>query len=153
MAMPPRVFLDTSAIFAALWSTTGGGRELLKLSEANAIRAAVSSHVLDETDSVIQRKDGTRMGELVLLLDDARLEIVPVPDRATVGRCLALLAYANDARVIAAAWQADVDYFVTLDRQHFLNNEPLKAALPFPVGTPGDCLAWLRVRLSSPENE
>jgi hypothetical protein len=46
--------------------------------------------------------------------------------------------------VLAAAIAAQVDYFVTLDRQHFLTNEPLRAALPFPIGTPGDCLAWHR---------
>jgi len=151
--MPPSVFLDTSAIFSALWSATGGARELLKLSEANAIRSTVSSYVLEETDGVLRRKSGERMGELVLLLDDARLEIVPASDQTHENLCLGLLDYANDAKVIAAAWQAEVDYFVTLDRQHFLDNERLKMAVPFPIGTPGDCLAWLRVRLSTPENE
>ncbi|RLT34561.1 MAG: type II toxin-antitoxin system VapC family toxin [Chloroflexi bacterium] len=151
--MPPRIFLDTSAIFSALWSATGGGRELLKLSEANAIRATVSSHVLAETDSVVRRKAGGRVGELVMLLDDTRLEIVPAAEQAREEQSLALLSYTNDAKVIAAAWQAEVDYFVTLDRQHFLDNEPLKAAVPFPIGTPGDCLAWLSVQLSTPESE
>lgn len=61
--MQPRIFLDTSAIFAALWSPTGGERELLKLSEANAIRITVSSYVLSEIDSVLKRKGGNRRGE------------------------------------------------------------------------------------------
>ena len=151
--MPPRIFLDTSAIFAALWSATGGGRELLKLSEANAIRATVSGYVLEETDRVLRRKAGDRIGELVMLLDDTRLEIVPAPNQARENQCFDLLSYANDAKVVAAAWQAEVDYFVTLDRQHFLDNQQLKAALPFPIGTPGDCLAWLRVQLSTPGSE
>lgn len=88
----------------------------------------------------------------ILLLDDTRLTIVPTPDAATIEHCTALLDYANDAKVIAAAWQAEVDYFVTLDRQHFLENTALKSALPFHMGTPGDCLAWLRMRLSTPED-
>jgi hypothetical protein len=39
-------------------------------------------------------------------------------------------------------------YFVTLDREHFLNNAALKQTMPFPVGTPGDLLAWYRRLLS-----
>jgi hypothetical protein len=54
----------------------------------------------------------------------------------------------GNAQVIAAVWESQVDYFVTLDRQHFLNNKPLRATLPFPMGTPGDFLDWFRVRIT-----
>ncbi len=46
----------------------------------------------------------------------------------------------------SAAWTANTDYLVTLDKQHFLGNASLKAAVLFPVGTPGDFLAWYRAR-------
>ncbi len=59
-------------------------------------------------------------------------------------RLQAWLAYAPDALVLAAAASAGVDFFVTLDRRHFLGNAPLRAALPFPIGTPGDYLGWHR---------
>lgn len=150
--MPPRIFLDTSAIFAGIWSATGGGRELLKLAEAKVIDAVVSGDVLKEIDSVIQRKAGERRGELALMLDAARLEIVAASQDAYLTQATDLVSYPKDAIVIAAAWQAEVNYFATLDRQHFIDNAPLAAALPFPVGTPGDCLAWLRDRLSDPDS-
>jgi hypothetical protein len=38
--------------------------------------------------------------------------------------------------------------FVTLDRKHFLENALLAGSLPFPMGTPGDLLAWLKQRLA-----
>ena len=34
--------------------------------------------------------------------------------------------------------------FVTLDKKHFLQNKALKTAVSFPVGMPGDCLAWYK---------
>jgi hypothetical protein len=37
--------------------------------------------------------------------------------------------------------------FVTLDRQHLLGNEALADACDFPVGTPGDALAWWRAKV------
>ena len=69
-----------------------------------------------------------------------------------MARAKAVVAYAPDAHVLAEALSAKVDYFVTLDRQHFVDN-PRAETLPFPVGTPGDFLAWLRERLRSGEEE
>jgi hypothetical protein len=50
--------------------------------------------------------------------------------------------------VLAAALAACADHFVTLDRKHFLENALLAGGLPFPTGTPGDFLAWLKQRLA-----
>jgi predicted nucleic acid-binding protein len=55
-----------------------------------------------------------------------------------------LTGHPGDGRVLADAWEAGADFFVTLDRQHFLDNEPLCSALPFTLGTPGDFLLWYR---------
>jgi hypothetical protein len=60
-----------------------------------------------------------------------------------------LVAHDADALILAAAWASGVDYFVTLDRQHFLENPRLREAVPFGVGTPGDYLGWLRKLLGS----
>ena len=51
--MPARisVFLDTSALFAGIWSAKGGSRMILKLGEAGVIRLLVSPQVLDEIES------------------------------------------------------------------------------------------------------
>jgi hypothetical protein len=52
------------------------------------------------------------------------------------------------ARVLAEALAVGVDYFVTLDREHLVDN-PCTGKLLFAVGTPGDFLAWVRERLRS----
>jgi len=148
--MPAKVsvFLDTSALFAGIWSATGGGRMILKLGEAEAIRLLVSPQVLDEIESALRRKAPDMLGLLALLLDRSRVEVVPSPMPETVQDSQALTGHPGDAQVLAAAWEAGANYLVTLDRKHFLDNPALRDTVPFPVGTPGDFLAWYRRRLT-----
>jgi predicted nucleic acid-binding protein len=147
--MPARAsaFLDTSALFAGIWSAEGGARMILKLGEADAIRLLISPQVLDEIERVLRRKAPELLGLLTLLLDRSNVVIVPTPTPETLQTSQALISHPGDARVLAAAWSAGVDYFVTLDRKHFLGNSALRDAVPFPVGTPGDFLAWYRKRV------
>jgi len=148
--MPAKVsvFLDTSALFAGIWSAEGGSRMILKLGEAGAIQLLVGPQVLDEIESALRRKAPDVLGLLALLLDRSRVEVVPSPMPEAVQDSQALTGHPGDAQVLAAAWAAGADYFVTLDRQHFLDNPSLRDAVPFPVGTPGDFLAWYRRQLT-----
>lgn len=144
MDVRPDVFLDTSALVAGIWSDAGGARALLRLGEAGAIRLLVSGLVLAELERVIRRKAPTRLGLLALILDASRVTVVPSAPAETVAVCERTVTYPADAEVLAAAWATNAAYFVTLDRVHFLENEALRKLTPFPIGTPGDCLAWLR---------
>lgn len=143
-----RVFLDTSALFAGIWSAEGGVRMILKLGEAEAVRLLASSQVLNEIEGVLRRKAPEALGLLAVLLDRSGIEVVSPPPPEMVQQAEALTGHSGDAQVLAAAWLAEVDYFVTLDRQHFLTNPALPAASPIPLGTPGDFLAWYRAQLS-----
>ena len=141
-----RVFLDASAMFAAVWSREGGARMILKLGEAGAVRLLVSSQVLGEVEGALRRKAPQALGAFALLLDRSNIEVVPPPTDEAIRGCLAVTGHRGDAGVLAAALNGQVDYFVTLDRQHFLDNPRLSGFAPFPLGTPGDFLAWLRAR-------
>jgi len=55
MADQPKVFLDTSALFAGLWSDSGGARQILKLAEAGLVTLAVSPQVLSEIENSLRR--------------------------------------------------------------------------------------------------
>ena len=141
-----QVFLDTSALFAAVLSATGGARQLLKLSEAGVITLWVGPTVLAEMDAVLTCKSPGSKGALALLLDRARVQIGPASAPAMQAQAQAVVTYPPDADVVAEALAAQADYLVSLDRQHLVDN-PRNTTLPFPVGTPGDCLAWLRAQL------
>lgn len=143
----PDIFLDTSALFAGIWSPTGGARVLLKLGEAGVIRLLVSSQVLNEIDNVLHRKSPELLGALALILNQSQITIATMIAAEHMTICQTLISYPADAAIVAAAWSANVNYFVTLDRQHILDNPPLHTAVPFPIGTPGDCLTWYRSRL------
>ncbi len=148
----PDIFLDTSALFAGIWSAVSGVRMLLKLGEARAVKLHVSSQVLTEIEAVLRRKSPESLGSLALLLDRSRIKITPESSPVHLRQCESLVDYAPDAQGLAAAWTAVADYFVTLDRKHFLNNQVMQATIPFPVGTPGDCLTWYRKGFVSSAN-
>jgi predicted nucleic acid-binding protein len=122
---------------------------LLKLGEAHAVGLHVSSQVLTEIENAIRRKTPQSLGALALLLDRSRIRVVSQISEGQIIVCQSMANYAPDALVLAAAWEIGVDYFVTLDRKHFLDNQLLHETTPFKIGTPGDCLAWYRDQLSS----
>lgn len=142
----PRVFLDTSALFSAVFSEHGGAREILRLGEVGLCQLLVSQEVLAELEKNIQAKARRRVADVALLLDRCRVEVALSPAQTVVQHCQHMIGYPADAVVLAAALDARADYFVTLDRRHFLENAALRKALSIPLGTPGDCLAWFRTR-------
>lgn len=145
----PDIFLDISALFSGIWSATGGARMLLKLGEAHAVKLSVSSLVLSEIESVLRHKSPQSLGTLALLLDRSRIAVVSSVSKKHSVTCQSIVNYTPDAIVLAAAWTAGVDYFVTLDRKHFLSNQQIPDVVPFVVGTPGSCLAWYRNQISN----
>ena len=122
---------------------------LMRLGETSAERLLVSPQVLDEIEQVLRRKAPRALGTLALLLDQSRTEIVSAPTTRGKKEVSVFLKHDGDAAILASAVKAGCDFFVTLDRQHFLANPKLAKAVAFPLGTPGDCLSWYRARLQS----
>lgn len=149
MKRKPRLFFDTSVLFAGIWSAEGGARLLLKLGEAEAVQLLVSSQVLQEIEDVIRRKAPQYLPTLAVLLDRARFIVVPSAPGEVYGRCQSLVPHAGDAHILSDAWHNEADYLVTLDRAHFLDVLNMTSQLPFLVGTPGDCLAWYKKKMQN----
>ena len=143
----PRVFLDASALFAAVFSSTGGARMILRLAEGDAVELVISSHILAEVEGALRRKAPDALGYLALLLDRAHCQTITNPSWEQIDEWKSVISYLPDTSVLAAAVAAGVDYLVTLDRKHFLENPCLMSSPPLPVGTPGDFLEWLRREL------
>jgi predicted nucleic acid-binding protein len=141
-----RIFLDTSAVIAAVFSATGGARALLKLGESGAIQVWVGPTVLHEADEVFRRKAADLLPLLAALLHEAQAQTGPAATAEQQAYTAALVDYAPDAHIVAEALACRADYLVTHDEQHLLRNSRL-TVLPCKVGTPGDCLAWVRQQL------
>lgn len=148
MPAETRVFLDTSVLFAAVLSETGGSRLILKLGETSALRLFVGPRVLQEAEGILARKAPQHKGRFALLLDRANIVVGSSPDKGALEQASAIVEYAPDARVLAEAIAVGSDYFVSLDRKHLVDN-PRAAVSPFPIGTPGDFLAWFRERVQA----
>jgi predicted nucleic acid-binding protein len=136
-AKNPRVFLDTSVLFAAVLSPTGGVRKLFLLAEAGLLRLVVGPTVLKECDEVIRRKAQGSAPLLAQLLAAAQAETSASQRHITTAR--SMVSYVPDAQVLAEALRAKPDWFVTHDKEHFLKSRS-KIKLPFEIGTPGDLL-------------
>jgi len=146
-----KVFLDTSVLFAAVLSETGGARLILKLGEAGAVSLWVGPWVLKEADEVLGRKSPKSKGLFALLLDRSGVQVGEETDESVLRQARLVIDYGPDAQVVAEALTLGVDYFVSFDREHLVGN-PRAGELPFPVGTAGDFLAWYRERLMEEEN-
>jgi predicted nucleic acid-binding protein len=147
MATRIRIFLDTSVIFAGIWSAKGGGRMLLRLGEAGAISLVTSRLAILELESALRSKARQSLGALALLLDRSDITIVGVPNAENRSAAQSLADHPADAEILASAMESGIEYFVTLDRKHFLDNPRLARESTFKVGTPGECLEWIRRRL------
>jgi predicted nucleic acid-binding protein len=149
MTPKPRIFLDTSALFAGIWPAEGGARMLLRLGEARLVQLLVSAQVLGEIEEVVRRKAPQHLPLLALLINQSVAMVVPAGSDGVLAHSRELISHAGDARILADAWDNAADYLVTLDKAHFLNVSSLPQQISFPIGTPGDCLAWLRGRLQA----
>jgi predicted nucleic acid-binding protein len=141
-----KVFLDTSVLFAAVYSETGGARLILKLGEAGTIQIWVGPWVLQEADRVLDRKSPESKAYFALMLDRSQVQVGPQAGEAALASAEEVIEYRPDAQVVAEALEVDVDYFVSFDREHLLGH-PQAGRLPFSIGTAGDFLAWYRAKL------
>ena len=149
----PKICLEANVIFSAAFSETGGARMLFRLAEIQSIQILISSSVLSKADRALRRKAPDALGHLAVWLNEANCQAIDNAPWAEVEAWNEIVDYLPDAGVIAAAVVAEAEYLVTLDRQHILDNRRLVRTLPLPIGTPGDCLAWLRTALISPYDD
>jgi predicted nucleic acid-binding protein len=145
--MPPknvlRIFLDTSVIFAAVLSSTGGARKLFHLAKAGLLRLIVSPDVLRECEQVVRRKSPSSLPLLAELLAIGQAETSPAPTSRQLARAKMHVKYLPDAHVLAAAIHAGPDWLVTHDKEHFLKMHA-ESKLSFRIGTPGDLIQALK---------
>jgi predicted nucleic acid-binding protein len=134
-----RVFLDTSVVFAAVLSPSGGSRKLFLLAEAGVLKLMVGPTVLQECDEVIRRKIPGSLPKLAQLLAAAQTETAAPASKRQIKTAQSYVRYIPDAHVLAETIQAKPDWFVTHDKEHFLKRRS-KIKLPFEIGTPGDLI-------------
>jgi len=142
---PPRIFLDSSVLFAAAASATGASRALIILAELRLLRLVVCPQVFDEVKRNLQTKAPAALSHFQRLRQALDWEVVDDPTPEQVRSCMNIIA-AKDAPILAAAIAARPHRLVTLDAHHFDRPE-VHRQVAFPIQTPGELMADIRQAL------
>lgn len=142
------IFMDSSALFAGIISSSGAARALLLLGESDHIKVTISEQVVTETERAIARKVPLAINDLreAILASKARILRDPSPDEVIAHS--KLISHSADVPILLAAMQAEVDYLVTLNRKHFIDDPDVAQGSGLRIGTPGDALRWVRDQIS-----
>jgi predicted nucleic acid-binding protein len=131
-----RLFIDSSVLFAAAYSTRGHAHDLIQMGIRGQVTLVMSRLVLEETRRNLAASAPEGLPALERLLDNLSFEIVQ-PSRDKV---LAAAKYTalKDAPILAAARAGNVDILVTLDQKHLLRKPDLDAYAHAKIRTPGE---------------
>ena len=113
----PRVFLDTNVLYSALHSPLGNPARILRLYADRRVQVVVSSQVLSELVRSVKSKVPTRLADVRELIESGAFETAVNPQHDAVGEAETAGVNRDDAPIVAAALDSDVQYFVTGDRR------------------------------------
>ncbi len=141
------LFLDSSALIAGIVSAKDAARVLLLLAESGHITVTISEQVLTESERAIARKAPHALSDLRQAILASKVRIARDPSLDDVFAHLNLISHPADIPIVLAAMQAKIDYLVTLNRKHFIDDSAVALQAGLRIGTPGDALIWVREQL------
>lgn len=143
----PEIFLDSSALMAGIVSSQGAARVLLLLAEDEKIALLVSEQVIAEVERNIARKMPRALPLVREMILRANVQILRDPRPEEVQLRKNWISHAADVPILVAAAAAKVDFLATLNQRHFLDDPEVAKRSGLRIGTPGDALAWVRLRM------
>jgi predicted nucleic acid-binding protein len=140
-----RVFIDSSVLIAASYSSTGASREIIRQGIRGKIELVISNLVLEETRANLSIKAPEALPAYQQFLDVIPFETT-IPTKRQV---LEAAEYTDlkDAPIVAAAKGAQVDYLVSLDRRHLVGVPEVARRSGLKIVLPAELLEKLRGQL------
>lgn len=127
-----RAFLDSSVLFTAVNSPTGGSAKLFTLKK---IKLMTSKLVLTEAERNVREKlESYHLKRFFLLVQ--KLEIFEQESEPRLIQKAQKVIVKKDAVILAEAKMAKADFLLTLDRKHFLTSKVIKFLKPKKIFTP-----------------
>jgi predicted nucleic acid-binding protein len=142
-----KLFFDSSALIAGVLSRTGAACVLMLFSEQGKVDLFVSEHIIEECERSLARKAPEALPAFRNALKDVKPKIITGLTNEEVHTCFYMISDPTDAPILAAALKAKVDFLVTHNRKHFLDDPKVGDKSGLKIGTPGDALAWIRETL------
>lgn len=126
------VFVDSSVLFSAVNSPTGGSSKIFTLKN---IKLITSKLVLAETERNVRKKlHEYHLDRFFMLVD--KMEILKqLPDKKLIKKALKVIVQ-KDSDILAESKESAGDFLVTLDKKHFLTNPVVKFLAPQKALTP-----------------
>ena len=146
-----RLFFDSSALFAGVISPSGAARAILVLAEAGHLEILVSEQVIAKTENALARKLPKALPDFRQTLRYIRLSIVRNPSLDEVKASDGIIA-PPDVPIIVAAMKEKVDFLVTFNRRHFIDDPQVAIRAGLRIGTPGDAIQWFRDQRAQAES-
>ena len=143
------LFFDSSALIAGIVSAQGAARVLLLLAEDEKILITVSEQVIAEVERNIARKAPKALQFAREVILQSKIRIVRDPKAEDVQNCQDWISHLADVPILVAAAHAKVDFLVTLNTKHFIDDPEVSRRSGLRIGTPGDALKWVREQISN----
>ena len=128
-----RLFIDSSVLFSAAYSTHGNARKIILLAIKKELITVISELVISETRRNIAEKAPEKIDILETIFDNIPFEIVRPTKRQVIDA--AKHSDLKDAPIVAAAKRAKVDFLITLDKKHLLDKPEIVAYIGIDVVT------------------
>ncbi|MDO8570198.1 MAG: PIN domain-containing protein [Candidatus Daviesbacteria bacterium] len=125
-------FLDSSVLFSAVNSPTGGSAKLFTIKR---LKLCTSTLVLTETERNIRKKLEFYHLERFFILVEKLTIISAVPTKKQISQAEKIIVQ-KDAAILFSAKSSKSDFIFTLDQKHFLTTEVAKFTHPTKVLTP-----------------
>jgi len=137
-----RVFLDSSVLFSAAYSSRGHSRDLVIMAAREEFTAVISHIVVDEVRRNLIEIDPELAVYLDLVLEAIPFEFVRPSRQDVVGAAKHVAL--KDAPIVAAAKRRKVDLLVTLDKKHLLGKPALAKFVGAEIVTPKEAIALIK---------
>lgn len=143
----PRVFVDTSVIFAGFASDRGASYAVLMLASLGLLRLVIAPYLIDEIERNLTKKLPDVLERYDTFKMQVQWEILPDPPDEAVIPWLRIVPM-KDAPVIAAAVAAKPYCLLTLDTHHLIKPFETQHTPPLPIKRPGELIQEIRISLS-----
>ncbi|MEK7085777.1 MAG: putative toxin-antitoxin system toxin component, PIN family [Patescibacteria group bacterium] len=135
-----KIFIDSSVLIAGLISDEGASSKILSFCESKIVEGWISSQVIKEVEENIKRKIPQILNGFQKLKLSSNLKILKIPNPSILEKARKWIKDKNDAPILAAAKQLDIDVLLTLDLRHFIKDTNVSKKSELQIMTPGEFL-------------
>lgn len=126
------VFVDSSVLFSAVNSPTGGSSKIFTLKNIKLITSKV---VLAETERNVRNKLNEYHLERFFMLVEKIKILQQLPNSSLIKKSKKVITE-KDSVILAESYKSKADFLVTLDQKHFLTKSVAKFLKPQRALTP-----------------